>query len=372
MKSIGILTSSRADYGIFFPLMKALRDSDHFRLSIIAFGTHLSPYHDFSIKQIRKDGFKVEHTINSMLLHDDPNAISSAVGLTMVKFAEFWKNHHKKFDLVFCLGDRYEMFAAVFAGIPFGMKFAHIHGGETTLGAIDNIYRHAISLASKIHFTSTKEYANRVQEITKSKHVYTVGSLSLENIKDVQLHSVKEFKKIWGIDLSNPSIMVTIHPETADISKNERNLRCCLEVLNDLQKEYAIIITMPNADTEGSLFRNGFLEFRSKFGDKVYLIENFGTQSYFTCMKHIEFLMGNSSSGIIEAASFGKYVVNLGDRQQGRLHSDNVITSPFDKNCIMKSIEFIRKQGTFKGENIYYKGGAVNKILQVLNKEFGV
>jgi GDP/UDP-N,N'-diacetylbacillosamine 2-epimerase (hydrolysing) len=372
MKSIGILTSSRADYGIYLPLMQTLEESDKFMLSIIAFGTHMSPYHDYSLNQIRKDGFKVDFTINSMLLHDDPNAISSAVGLTMIKFAEFWRDHYKKFDIVFCLGDRYEMFAAVYSGIPFGIKFAHIHGGETTLGAIDNIYRHAISLASKIHFTSTQEYGNKVKEITKSQNVHVCGSLSLENIKNIELYSQEEFKKIWGIDIRIPSILITIHPETVNISKNIQNLKCCLEVFTELQKEFQLIITMPNADTEGTQFRNGFIEFQSKHQQKVYLIENFGTRGYFTCMKYAKLLLGNSSSGIIEAASFKKYVINLGVRQKGRLHGENVYTIPFNKRMILSKVKAIINKGKFKEKNIYYKGGAVKKIINILSNELSV
>jgi len=372
MKSIGILTSSRADYGIYLPLIQELKESKNYSLSIIAFGTHLSPYHNSSIDQIINDGFKVDYTIGSMLLHDDPNAISSAVGLTIIKFAEFWRNHNKKFDLVFCLGDRYEMFAAVYSGIPFNIKFAHIHGGETTLGAIDNIYRHAISLASNIHFTSTQEYGNKVKEITKSQNIHVCGSLSLENIKNITFYGLKEFKKIWGIDMRIPSILITIHPETVNISKNIQNLKCCLEVFTELQKEFQLIITMPNADTQGTHFRNGFIEFQSKHKQKVYLIENFGTKGYFTCMKYAKLLLGNSSSGIIEAASFKKYVINLGIRQKGRLHGDNVYTIPFNKSQILSKIQEIINKAEFKEKNIYYKGGAVKKIIDVLSKELSV
>ena len=292
MKSIGILTSSRADYGIYLPLLRTLSSSVYYKLNIIAFGTHMSPYHGFSIDQIKDDGFEVEYIVNSMLLHDDPNAISTAIGLTTIKFAEFWKNHHSKFDIVFCLGDRYEMFAAVYAGIPFGIRFAHLHGGETTLGAIDNVFRHAISLASSIHFTSTEGYRKKVKEITKSEKVYVSGSLSLDNIDKLKLYSLSEFKEIWKIDLSIPSILITIHPETIDIKKNKRNLECCLEVFTEMQKEYNLIITMPNADTEGTIFRDGFNKFKSRYNTTVHLIENFGTRAYFTCMSMQSFYSG--------------------------------------------------------------------------------
>ena len=372
MKSVAILTSSRADYGIYLPLLKALDASESINMSIIVFGTHLSAYHGSSMNNILEDGFKVDHEIEAMLLHDTPNAISTAIGLSMVKFADFWKEHGYEFDLVFCLGDRYEMFAAVYSGIPFRVKFAHIHGGETTLGAIDNIYRHAISLTSNIHFTSTQSYAQKVRELTGSNKVYVCGSLSLDSLKDFKLYSIKEFKGIWSIDLSKPSILITLHPETIDISVNNRNLKCFIEVLSELRKNYSLVITMPNADTEGSKFRQGFIDFKSKYKKGIYLIENFGTKAFFTCMEHSAFLLGNSSSGIIEAASFGKYVLNIGVRQKGRAHGENVITLPFDKKIILDKAKEVEQLDAFHGKNIYDQGGAVKKIMKILKNEIGV
>ena len=141
---IGVLTSSRADFGIYLPLLKALQADSFFQLELIVFGTHLSRYHGYTVQQIIEEGFEPIHQIHQMLLTDEDNAISTSYALTALKFADFWKNH--SFDCVFCLGDRYEMAAAVAAGIPYNIPFAHIHGGETTLGAIDNVYRHGISL----------------------------------------------------------------------------------------------------------------------------------------------------------------------------------------------------------------------------------
>jgi GDP/UDP-N,N'-diacetylbacillosamine 2-epimerase (hydrolysing) len=165
MMRIGVLTSSRADYGIYRPLLKALKNDPFFDCSIIAFGTHLSTHFGKTIDRIRDDGFEVKYTVSSMLLGDDANTIASATALTSMKFAEFWKEHAADFDLVFCLGDRYEMFAAVIAGVPFGIRFAHLHGGETTLGAIDNVYRHSITHASLLHFTSAEVHASRVKSL---------------------------------------------------------------------------------------------------------------------------------------------------------------------------------------------------------------
>ena len=172
---IGILTSSRADYGIYLPLLQKLKLDSFFDLEIIAFGTHLSKFHGYTLDQIENDGYSKIHKISSLISNDDEQSIATSYGLTVLKFAYFWANN--QFDMVFCLGDRFEMSAAVQAGIPFGVKFSHIHGGETTLGAIDNIYRHQISLASQFHFTSSDIYSDKIAHLKGNiKNVYTVGA----------------------------------------------------------------------------------------------------------------------------------------------------------------------------------------------------
>jgi GDP/UDP-N,N'-diacetylbacillosamine 2-epimerase (hydrolysing) len=305
-----------------------------------------------------------------LLIGDTPNAISSSYALTNMKFADFWNQHQNQLDIVFALGDRFEMAAAVAAAVPCGISIAHLHGGETTLGAIDNIYRHSISLASTFHFVSTDFSINRIQNILDlpSSHVYNIGSLSLENLDKLSLLSKEEFFQKWQIDLNITSILVTVHPETVAFKENEHN---CKEITNALQllaKDYQIIITMPNADTSGIIFRNSFESLGNEF-DNIKIIENFGSQSYFTCMKYAKLLIGNTSSGIVEAASFRKYVLNLGERQKGRRCSENVIHLNFDQNHIVQSArEFVNK--TFNGENIYYQPHPSKTILKVLKQHY--
>lgn len=364
---IGVLTSSRADYGIYKPLLKALQEDPDFELSIIAFGTHLSPFHGHTLDSIIADGYEVKYKVNSLLISDSKNAISTACALTSLKFADFWEQHHNDFDLVFCLGDRFEMFGAVTAGIPYQIKFAHLHGGETTLGAIDNIYRHAITLASTLHFVSNEVFAARVAEIKGDwNNVYTTGALSLDNLKDVQLLTKEEFRKKWNINLEIPTVLVTVHPETIAPELNMKHLLEIQESLRNIAKEYQVIITMPNADTNGNLFREGFCSLKTELGENLHLIENFGTQSYFTCMLYAKILIGNTSSGIIEAASFNKFVLNIGDRQKGRFSGENVYHVPFDSLKINELFSNVISMTDFKGKNLYYSDGAVEKIISIL------
>lgn len=362
---IGVLTSSRADFGIYMPLLKALQTDDFFELKIIAFGTHLSSFHGYTKTQIEAAGLTVDYEIDSMMLSDSKEAIANAMGLTMVKFASFWKEHGNDFDLVLCLGDRYEMFAAVLSALPFSIKFGHLHGGEQTLGAIDNVFRHSLTHASEVHFTSTETYKKRVEELLdEPKEVHHVGALSLDNILQIDFLNIEDFQEKWGIDLRPPTALVTFHPETV---KAEKNADYAKELVNVIQKnnDLQFLITMPNADTAGNIIRNMFIEHLSELSH-VFMEENLGTQSYFSAMKHCQFLLGNTSSGIIEAASFNKYVLNLGNRQEGRLSGSNVIQVPIVEKEMNDSIQKVTKNPSFEGENIYYSGGAATKIVSVL------
>jgi GDP/UDP-N,N'-diacetylbacillosamine 2-epimerase (hydrolysing) len=368
MKRVLILTSSRADFGIYLPLLKKMKASKSLEFSILAFGTHLSKFHGYTIDQIKAQGFTVDYTISSLVLGDTEGDIANSYALTAQKFADFWSLNTNNFDIVFVLGDRFEMAAAVAAGIPFNINFAHIHGGETTLGAIDNIYRHSISLASKWHFVSLPEFKSRLESILDSKeNIYTVGALSLDNIKEIPLLSLDEFKSKWQIDLAQPTILITVHPETVASTINESYAQELYKTLSILANDYQLVITMPNADTLGSLYRTQYDKLKKAFPSNVFLIENFGTQSYFTAMKYSTLMLGNTSSGITEAASFQNYVVNVGDRQKGRIAGNNVTHVNFESEAIIKSVKEI-KDKTYQGKNIYHKVDAADQIIQVVEK----
>jgi len=370
MIKVGVLTSSRADYGIYLPLLSALQEDEHISLELIVFGTHLSKFHGYTITQIEADGFQIRAKIESLLIGDTPNAIASSFSLTSQKFADFWNQYGETYDVVFSLGDRFEMAAAVLAGLPYGIPFAHLHGGETTLGAIDNTYRHSISLASKYHYVSAAPFADRLKGLLddNQQHIYCVGSLSFENLDRLELLSLHAFQDKWGIDLSIDTLLVTLHPETVAFDKNESYCREFTLALEELAKTYQVVITMPNADTSGIIFREAFVRLAERHSN-VKIIENFGTQSYFTCMKFARLLIGNTSSGIVEAASFHKYVLNIGDRQKGRLCSENVIHLPFvSKEIIESAHEFAKK--SFEGVNVYYQQKPSQKIINILKQEY--
>lgn len=363
---IGVLTSSRADFGIYIPLLKQLQEDTFFELEIIAFGTHLSKNHGYTITEIQDNDFNPIHEVETLLDSDTPSEMAMSIGSTCSKFSDFWATN--KFDLVITLGDRYEMFAAVTAASPFNIKIAHIHAGETTLGAIDNAYRHAISLFSEYLFVSTEVYKKRAIEVVKqSAQVHNVGALSIDNLKNIKFLSLEDFKQKYGIDLNKPTILSTFHPETVSFEKNEIYIKELLSSFEELKKDYQIIITMPNTDTMGQMVRDEIVAFK-KSNPEIVTIESFGMVGYLSCMKHCSFLLGNTSSGFVEASYFPKFVINLGDRQKGRIITKNIYIIPITKKAILQSVSNIEKMNEPENENVYGNGNSALKIIEQIKQ----
>ena len=364
---IGVLTSSRADYGIYLPLLRKLKADAFFQLEIIAFGTHLSKTHGYTLSTIENDGFEKIHHIDALRNDDSQKGISISYANTILKFADFWQNN--RFNLVCCLGDRFEMSAAVQSSIPFGVKLAHIHGGETTLGAIDNIYRHQITLASKYHFVATQKFKEKVKQLTNtSSFIYNVGSLSLYDINSFKPKDKTKFLKDYKISFQD-YILATFHSETVSSTNNMMYAEVMKNALMEISSIILVVVTMPNADTLGSIYRNKLIELRQKRPNEIILIENFGKENYFNAMYYSKLLIGNTSSGIIEAASFRKYVVNVGNRQAGRMQSKNIMDVAFDETEMVNQTMSLLKQGPYKGKNLYFKENSVEKIMEVLQNK---
>ncbi|HIE15437.1 MAG TPA: UDP-N-acetylglucosamine 2-epimerase (hydrolyzing) [Bacteroidales bacterium] len=363
---VGILTSTRADFGIYLPLIKELIQDTSFDIEIIAFGTHLSKEHGYTLNEITNSGFSVKHKLQTVPGGDKSQDIAKSIGKTTLIFSDFWNNN--KFDFVFALGDRYEMFAAVTAGTPFNVKFVHLHAGETTLGAIDNAYRHSISLMSEYLFVSTEIYKTRAAEITgKTNNVFNVGALSIDNLKKVKLFSIQDFKIKFNIDLNKPTILSTFHPETVSLEKNEEYIKELLNAFDELKEKYQIVITMPNADTMGLTIRKKIETFAEN-KNNIILIKSFGMKGYLTCMKYCSFLLGNTSSGFVEAAFFPKWVINLGDRQKGRIVTKNIFSIPVEKTEILKTVDIIERKKPPVNCNIYGNGNTAQKIVKILKQ----
>jgi len=368
-KRIAVLTSSRADYGIYLPLLKLLKKSQNFDLEIIAFGTHLSQKYGFTLDNILEDGFKVNYTVETVPHDDTPKSVSLSMAITMSGFAELWEKEN--FDLIFALGDRYEMFAAVASAVPFNIPVAHIHGGETTIGAIDNAFRHSITCMAKYHFTCAEPYKLRVEQITGSPdYVYNVGALSIDTLTSTELLPVNDFKARFGIDMALPSILITFHPGTIGIEKNKVYVTELIAALEEI-KNYQLIITMPNADTMGLMIREKLNRFIEKT-DNAIGIENFGWLGYLSCMKHCSFMLGNTSSGFVEASFFPKWVINLGDRQKGRILTKNILNIKILKEEILTSVDIVENSELPLNTNIYGHGNASKNIISRIKMQYGI
>ena len=366
---IGVLSSSRADYGIYLPLLHKLKEDTFFETDVIAFGTHLLARFGHTVDAIYKDGFNVQEVPLHLEIGDSPKDISLGMAETLREFSTYFANY--KYDLLFALGDRYEMFAAVAATAPFNIPIVHIHGGETTLGAIDNAFRHSITCFSKIHFTSTEAYRNRVMQITgTTDHIYNVGALSIDNLEQLKLLEISEFSEKYNIDLSKPSILFTYHPETVAYEKNKNHIAEIIKAFGRLGK-YQIIVTMPNADTMGLMIRKE-LENAAIELPNVIIVETFGSLGYLSAMKHCSFMLGNTSSGFVEAAYFSKPVINLGNRQNGRIITPNILTVPINEEDIVEAIKIVEKTEPMIVKPVYGTGGTASAMIRIIKQELNI
>lgn len=360
---IAVLTSSRADYYILSPLLIKLKNDPFFDLNLIVFGTHLSKNYGHTIDDIIQDGYKITRKIRTLPENDSPLSISESIGKTIMKFSKLWEE--ETFDLILALGDRYEIFAAIASTIPFNLRIAHIHGGEVTTGAIDNIFRHSISLASQIHLTSALVYKKKLERLLGSRHnIFNVGALSFDNLKNIKYLTFSEFNAKFGVDLSKPYILITFHPETVESDKNAFFIDEIISALRQV-KHYQFIISMPNADTKSQIIRQRWIEFQKENGN-VHLFENLGKNGYLTCMKYCSLMLGNSSSGFIEASFFPKPVVNIGNRQKGRILTPNIIQCEANTGSIISAIHRAESMKLNKPASIYGAGNTASKIISIL------
>jgi GDP/UDP-N,N'-diacetylbacillosamine 2-epimerase (hydrolysing) len=363
---ITCLTSSRADYGILSPLLKKITKNSNFTLDIIAFGTHISKEHGYTVQEIINDNyFEKLYKFETIPKLDTPGSIIESISKCINVFGSFFEKY--KTDLVLCLGDRYEMFAACSGIFPYGIKIAHISGGEETFGSTDNFYRHAITLMSTYHFASTKIYQNRIINIIGTKkNVFNVGALNIDNLSKIQFLTKISFKEKYGFYIKKKSILITFHPETVDFKYNLRNITELINALSEL-KEFQLIITMPNADVNGSMIRSHLEKFVN-INKNAIAVKSLGMLGYLSCMKHCTMVLGNSSSGFVEASFFSKYVINIGKRQDGRILTPNIKSIKIIKDDILKAVKLFNPKQNIKKINIYGRGDSANSILKILKK----
>lgn len=366
MRSVAVVSVGRSDYGIYLPILRQIQTEPDLKLLLFVSGMHLSPRHGSTIHMIEADGFPVTEKVEMLSNSDSPVDIASAIGRGVIGFAQVYE--HVPLDILVTLGDRFEMYSAVLAALPFNIPVAHIHGGEITKGAIDDALRHSMTKLSHLHFVSTQTYAKRVIQLGEEPWRVTVsGAPSLDNLETIKYLDRSTLQKQLGIDLGKQVLLVTFHPVTLELENTEIQIAELLSAIE--QSNCPALFTIPNADSGGGLIAEKITTFVATHAN-AKLVDNLGTQAYFSLMKYAAAMVGNSSSGIIEAPSFSLPVVNIGLRQEGRLRGKNVIDVPYNTNAILKGIrqaldsEF--KAGLKGMPNPYHQGNASEIIVNRL------
>lgn len=335
MKKICVVTGTRAEYGLLYWLMKEIQADSDLQLQLIVTGMHLSPEFGLTFKEVEKE-FHIDKKIEMLLSSDTPIGISKSMGLAQISFAEAYAELQP--DLIFLLGDRYEIFAAASAAMVARIPIAHLHGGETTEGAFDEAMRHSITKMSHLHFTATDEYRTRVIQLGEHPdRVFNVGGLGIENIKRLKLLSKEEFEEAINFKLAEKNLLVTFHPVTLENSTAEQQFSELLKALDELENTY-IIFTKANSDTDGRIINQMIDNYVSQNAHKAIAFTSLGQLRYLSALQYMDAMVGNSSSGLAEAPSFKIGTINIGDRQKGRIKAASVLDCLPNKESISQAI----------------------------------
>lgn len=366
-KKILVITGSRSEYGILKPLLEEINLSDSFYLQLVVTGSHLSSTHGATISEIQSDGYKIEKKIDLSLTSDSRLDTIKSMSIALSGFAEALKELSP--DLVLLLGDRFEIFMAASAAMIHGKPIAHIHGGEVTNGAFDDSIRHSITKMSHIHFVSTEKYKSRVIQLGESpERVFNVGSLGVESINKLDLLKKSDVENAIDFELGSTSFLVTYHPVTIDSENEKENITNLFKAIDQFENG-KFIFTLPNADPGNQEIAKLIIDFVHSSPNCKYF-ESLGQHLYLSCMKNATGVIGNSSSGIIEAPSFNIGTINIGKRQNGRVFAPSIVNCAMDCDQIFKAINKISsrdfKRNIKNIENPYEGGNSSVKIMNIL------
>ena len=329
------MTTSRADYSAYRPLLKALAADADISLKLYVSGMHLSPEFGLTVQLIENDGFGIAERVEMLLSSDTPEAIAKSMGLGLIGFGQTFSKYQP--DILVVLGDRYEMLAAVLAALPFKIPVAHLCGGELTQGAIDDALRHSITKLSHVHFTSTQDYARRVIQLGEDpSRVFVSGEPALDDVLVSPQLTPEELKRRFGVDVDRPFLLVTFHPVTLEYEQAEWQIDELLAALDEAH--FPVIFTMPNADTAGRIIATKMRQWVQSHPGMGQMVDNFGAQAYHSVLRRAVAVVGNSSSGLIEAPSFKVPAVNIGIRQAGRVRAASVIDIGYERMNILAGI----------------------------------
>ena len=368
-RKICIVTGSRAEFGLLYWLIKKVMADQELKLQLIVTGMHLSSSFGLTYKEIEKH-FKINEKINIQLTSDTSIGISKSMSVAQRSFSKAYNK--LKPNIVVVLGDRYEIFSAATAAMIAKIPIAHIHGGEITEGSWDDSIRHCISKMAHLHFTATKEYRKRVIQLGEEpKRVFNVGGMGIENIKKLKLLDKKEFEKSINLKLNEKNILVTFHPVTLEYKTVKKQFQELLDVIKGL-KDTNIIFTKSNSDTDGKIINHMIDEFVNKNIDKSVGFVSLGQLKYLSALQYVDAIVGNSSSGLLEAPSFKIGTINIGDRQKGRIKAKSVIDCSPNSKSIKKAFTKIYskkfQEQLKKVKNPYGDKSASKQIIKVIKK----
>jgi UDP-hydrolysing UDP-N-acetyl-D-glucosamine 2-epimerase len=368
MRTIGVVTGARSDYGGLEPILKKIVADSELELLLFATGMHLSPEFGLTVRAIEADGFTVSERVDMLVASDTPQAISKSIGLGVISFSQTYSRTRP--DLLLVMGDRFESLAAVVAAMPYTIPVAHISGGEITEGVIDDAIRHSITKMSHLHFVTMNEYRDRIIQMGEEPWRVTVtGEPGLDRLREITLLVPAELEKIVGLSLNPAPLLVTFHPMTLEPDETKRSIVALLEALEELVMP--VIFTYPNADTGGRIIIEHIEQFVRTHPNGRAVV-SLGAQGYFSLMNCSAAMLGNSSSGIIEAASFELPVVDIGDRQRGRVRSQNVVHAEPDRESILRAARTVLspsfKRSLRSLKNPYGDGNAAQRIIEVVKE----
>lgn len=364
-RTICVITGTRADYGILYPVMRAIQSSSRLSLSCIVTGMHLMPAFGYTVKEIRKDGFPVDYCIDVTTAGDTARAMASSAGKLLSRLSDVLAQHRP--DILLLLGDRSEMLVSAVAANCLQIPVAHIHGGERS-GHIDEVFRHAITKLAHIHFPATRTSALRIRRLGEDpRRIFTAGAPALDRILSDDYMSAEEIVSVYGIEPGTQYLMVVQHPTAVDAGSAAEHVRTTMDAVT--ASALPAVVIYPNADPGGRSIIGALRAYRSRPGVQIH--KSLPHRDYLGLMRHAAALVGNSSSGIIEAPSFHVPVINIGGRQAGRERGANVIDVPYDKQQILAGIrralnDVALRKRIRSARNPYGMGTAGRKIAQVL------
>lgn len=367
-RKLAVITGSRAEYGLLYWLLQEIQADSELELQLVVTGMHLSPEFGLTYRSIEQDGFRIAAKVEMLLSSDTPIGIAKSMGLGVISFADTLAN--LKPDIAVVLGDRYEIFAAVQAAMALNIPVAHLHGGETTEGAMDEAIRHSITKMSHVHFVAADAYRQRVIQLGESpERVFNVGGVALDNLKRLNLLNREQFETALDFKLAPLNFLVTYHPVTLSQTSAKASAQALLDAL-DAFPQANIIFTKANADAGGRIINQLLDEYAAAQPERVYLTTSLGQLKYLSAIQLVDVVIGNSSSGLIEVPALHKPTVNIGERQQGRLKAASVIDCTEDSSAIKQAIDYALS-AEFQTQlpnivSLYGQAGASLKIKEVL------